>query len=181
MQGTWVQFPASLWMLTTTCIFNSGTTNAFFWPLRTPPHIWYTQTHGSTHSYINTILSVFYWYIITLKYLSRCISFVKFLDFGFFFKIYFCYFIYLPVLECTWVYAPNMARGFRYNFVVGIIYDCLAMICVCWEPNSDPLNKLCMYFTIPPSPVLAFDDTCKLPSFADTVFQCLASPGHGLS
>lgn len=175
-----VPFPATSWMLTTTCSFNSRITNTFFWPLQTPPHIRYTQTHGSTHSYnikINTILSVFYWYIITLKYLSRCISFVKFLDLGFYFKIYFCYFNYLPVLECTWVWAPTVARGFRYS-VAGIIYDCRAMRCACWEPNSDPLNKLCVYFTISPSPVLAFDDIYKLPSFADTVFQCL---GHGLS
>lgn len=38
-----------------------------------------------------------------------------------------------------------------------------------------------MFFTISPSPVLAFDDIWKLPSVADTVLQCLASLGHGLS
>lgn len=127
----------------------------------------HTHTHKDKYNF-KCVLLVYNHLKIFVKVYFLC----QILGFWVIFKIYFCYFNYLPVSECTWVWAPNVARGFRAP-IAGIIYDCWAMRCACWEPKSDPLNKLCMYFTIAPSPVLALDDICKLPSFADTVFQCI--------
>lgn len=50
--------------------------------------------------------------------------------------------------EHTWVQALTVARGF-ISPLAEIIYGWWAIRCVCWESNSDPLNKLFMDFNSP--------------------------------
>lgn len=70
--------------------------------------------HTLIHIKINTILSVFYWYIITLKYLSRCISFVKFLDLGFFLRFIF---VILIICLCRSVHECGLQIASSWNYV----------------------------------------------------------------